>query len=234
VPSCLHVLRPALLSRTPRPDANYRRRDRTARSQQPTDHDDPAKPATARRQTRRHTLVEVGHAAETPGDTDAWEHETFREEHARLERGDPEDAEICETVRQAKDKREQASLSADKTKPGGTLGLLSRGDVLLPAAATAGTLTRSSRARAWRRSAYPSLAASCAGAIRDVLVREPCDRQPARGSPASSRTSLIYRTRFSPISERCGALRLGICAAWMPLGRCCSRRGWRAAPPLRA
>jgi hypothetical protein len=86
----------------------------------------PPNPATARRQTRRHTLVEVGHAPETTGDTDAWEHETFGEEHARLERADPEGAEICETVRRAKDKREQASLSADKTKPGGTLGLPSR------------------------------------------------------------------------------------------------------------
>jgi hypothetical protein len=48
-----------------------------------------------------------GHAAEATGDTDAWEHETLGEEQARLERGDPEYAEICETVRQAKDEREQ-------------------------------------------------------------------------------------------------------------------------------
>jgi hypothetical protein len=57
-----------------------------------------------------------GHAAETTRDTDAWEHETFGEDQARLERGDPEYARICEPVRQAKDKGEQASLSADKTK----------------------------------------------------------------------------------------------------------------------
>ena len=31
----------------------------------------------------------------------------FGEEQARSERGDPEYAEICEAVRQAKDKREQ-------------------------------------------------------------------------------------------------------------------------------
>ena len=38
------------------------------------------------------------------------------EEQAGLERGDPEYAEIGEAVRQSKDKGEQPSLSADKTK----------------------------------------------------------------------------------------------------------------------
>jgi hypothetical protein len=47
--------------------------------------------------------------------TAAWEHETFAEEQARWERGDPEYARICEAVRQPK-KGEQASLSADRTK----------------------------------------------------------------------------------------------------------------------
>lgn len=37
-----------------------------------------------------------------------------------------------------------------------------------------------------------------------------------------------------PISERCCASRLPLRAAWMPLGRCRSRRAWRAALPLRA
>jgi hypothetical protein len=57
-----------------------------------------------------------GHRDETVRHTDAWEHETFAEEQARWERGDPEYARICEAVRQAKKKGEQASLSADKTK----------------------------------------------------------------------------------------------------------------------
>lgn len=56
-----------------------------------------------------------GHTDETTGHTDAWEPETFGEEPARWERGDPEYAELCEAVGQAKDKGEQASLSADKT-----------------------------------------------------------------------------------------------------------------------
>ncbi len=48
--------------------------------------------------------------------TEAWEHETFAEEQARWERGDPEYARICEQVRQAKDKGEEASLRADRAK----------------------------------------------------------------------------------------------------------------------
>jgi hypothetical protein len=55
-----------------------------------------------------------GHPDETTGDTDVWEHETFGEEQARLERGDPEYAQIGEAVPQAKEKGLQASLSADK------------------------------------------------------------------------------------------------------------------------
>jgi hypothetical protein len=223
VPSCLHVLRPALLSRTPGPDANYRRRDRTARSQQPTDHDDPAKP---RHSTATDTPPHAGR-----GRSCARDHGRHRCVGARNLRG------RTRAIGTSDEPRTSASrLHSAPTKPSraGRSGCHPGRDVLLPAAATPGTLTPSSRARAWRRSAYPRLAASCAGAIRDVFAREPCDRQPARGSPASSRTSLIYRTRFSPISERCGALRLRICAAWMPPGRCCSRRGWRAAPPLRA
>jgi hypothetical protein len=48
--------------------------------------------------------------------TEAWEHETFAEEQARWERSDPEYARICDHVRQAKDKGEEASLRADEAK----------------------------------------------------------------------------------------------------------------------
>jgi hypothetical protein len=70
-----------------------------------------------------------------------------------LERGDPEYAEICETVRQAKYKREQAALSADNTKAEWGARVATQGAVLLLAAPTAGALTPSSRAWARRRSA---------------------------------------------------------------------------------
>ncbi len=48
--------------------------------------------------------------------TEAWEHETFAEEQARWERDDPEYARICEQVRQAKDRGEEASRRADQAK----------------------------------------------------------------------------------------------------------------------
>jgi hypothetical protein len=48
--------------------------------------------------------------------TEAWEHETFAEEQARWERDDPEYAQICEQVRQAKDRGEEASRRADQAK----------------------------------------------------------------------------------------------------------------------
>ena len=48
--------------------------------------------------------------------TEAWEHETFAEEQARWERSDPEYAWICEQVRQARDRGEEASRSADDAK----------------------------------------------------------------------------------------------------------------------
>jgi len=48
--------------------------------------------------------------------TEAWEHETFAEEQARWERSDPEYARICEEVRQAKDRGEDASRHADEAK----------------------------------------------------------------------------------------------------------------------
>ena len=47
---------------------------------------------------------------------EAWEHETFAEEQARWERDDPEYARICEQVRQAKDRGEEASRRADQAK----------------------------------------------------------------------------------------------------------------------
>jgi hypothetical protein len=57
-----------------------------------------------------------GHADEAVRHTDAWEHETFAEEQARWERSDPAYARICEAVRQAKKKGEQASRQADQAK----------------------------------------------------------------------------------------------------------------------
>ena len=48
--------------------------------------------------------------------TDVWEHETFAEEQARWERSDPEYAWLCEEVRQAKDRGEEASRRADEVK----------------------------------------------------------------------------------------------------------------------
>ena len=48
--------------------------------------------------------------------TDAWEHETFAEEQARWERADPEYARICEGVRQARERGEEASRRADQAK----------------------------------------------------------------------------------------------------------------------
>src|SRR5437764_10149948 len=48
--------------------------------------------------------------------TEAWEHETFAEEQARWERSDPEYARICQEVRQARDRGEEASRRADQAK----------------------------------------------------------------------------------------------------------------------
>ncbi len=57
-----------------------------------------------------------GDADEPVRHTDAWEHETFAEEQARWERSDPEYARICEAVRQAKQRGEEASQRADGAK----------------------------------------------------------------------------------------------------------------------
>jgi hypothetical protein len=59
---------------------------------------------------------EFGHADQAVRHTDAWEHETFAEEQARWERSDPEYARICEQVRQARHKSEEASRRADEAK----------------------------------------------------------------------------------------------------------------------
>ena len=48
--------------------------------------------------------------------TEAWEHETFAEEQARWERSDPEYAVVCERVRQAKKRGEEASRCAVQAK----------------------------------------------------------------------------------------------------------------------
>jgi hypothetical protein len=57
-----------------------------------------------------------GHAGEVVRPTDAWEHETFAEEQARWERSDPAYARVCEDVRRAREKGEEASLRADEVK----------------------------------------------------------------------------------------------------------------------
>jgi uncharacterized protein YukE len=57
-----------------------------------------------------------GRAGEAVRHTEAWEHETFQEEQARWERGDPEYARICEQARQAPERGEEASRRADQAK----------------------------------------------------------------------------------------------------------------------
>jgi hypothetical protein len=57
-----------------------------------------------------------GHGDQAVRYTEAWEHETFAEEQARWERSDPEYARICEAVREAKDRGEEASRRADQAK----------------------------------------------------------------------------------------------------------------------
>jgi hypothetical protein len=57
-----------------------------------------------------------GHADEAVRHTDACEHENFAEEQARWERSDPEYARICEEVRKAKHRGEEASRRADVAK----------------------------------------------------------------------------------------------------------------------
>jgi hypothetical protein len=58
----------------------------------------------------------LGHGDQAVRHTDAWEHETFAEEQARWERSDPEYARICEQVRQARQRGEDASRRADQAK----------------------------------------------------------------------------------------------------------------------
>jgi len=57
-----------------------------------------------------------GHRDQAVRHTEVWEHETFAEEQARWERGDPEYARICEEVRQAREKGGEASRRADEAK----------------------------------------------------------------------------------------------------------------------
>jgi hypothetical protein len=57
-----------------------------------------------------------GHADEVVRHTEAWEHETFAEEQARWERSDPAYARVCEDVRRARKKGEEASRRADAIK----------------------------------------------------------------------------------------------------------------------
>jgi hypothetical protein len=57
-----------------------------------------------------------GRADQAVRHTHAWEHETFAEEQARWERSDPAYARLCEEVRQANERGEQAALDADQAK----------------------------------------------------------------------------------------------------------------------
>ncbi len=57
-----------------------------------------------------------GHGDQAVRYTEAWEHETFAEEQARWERGDPEYARICQDVRRAKRVGGEASRRADDVK----------------------------------------------------------------------------------------------------------------------
>ena len=74
-----------------------------------------------------------GDCAQAVRHTEAWEHETFAEEQARWERGDPEYARICEQVRQARKGGHQGrgvgKLHGARTRPrpNGTLALLRSG-----------------------------------------------------------------------------------------------------------
>ena len=57
-----------------------------------------------------------GDASKAVRHTDAREHENLAEEQARWERSDPAYAQICEAVRHAKDKGEDASRRAEQAK----------------------------------------------------------------------------------------------------------------------
>ena len=59
---------------------------------------------------------EFGHDDQAVRHTNPWERETFAEEQARWERSDPEYARICEQVRQARQRGEEASRRADQAK----------------------------------------------------------------------------------------------------------------------
>jgi hypothetical protein len=60
--------------------------------------------------------LRFGHGRQAVRYTEAWEHETFAEEQARWERSDPGYARICEEVRQARERGEEASQCADQAK----------------------------------------------------------------------------------------------------------------------
>ncbi len=57
-----------------------------------------------------------GHGDQAVRYTEAWEHETFAEEQARWERGDPDYARICDAVRQARHRGTEASRRAVEAK----------------------------------------------------------------------------------------------------------------------
>ena len=59
---------------------------------------------------------QLGDASLAVRRTEVWDHETFAEEQARWERSDPDYARICEEVREAKGRGEDASRRADEAK----------------------------------------------------------------------------------------------------------------------
>ena len=64
----------------------------------------------------RNRWYPFGHASEAVRHTETWEHENLAEEQARWERSDPAYARICEEVRQAKKKGEEASRRVEAAK----------------------------------------------------------------------------------------------------------------------
>ena len=72
-----------------------------------------------RRQSGGHAgkrWLQLGDASLAVRRTEVWDHETFAEEQARWERSDPDYARICEEVREAKGRGEDASRRADEAK----------------------------------------------------------------------------------------------------------------------
>jgi len=143
-----------------------------------------------------------GHGDQAVRHTDAWEHETFAEEQARWERSDPEYARICEQVRQARQRGEEASRRADQAKADWDARVATRRQAdddaqkarhALKAEQTALRQTAASRVLALRRQL--DLETRVAGrAVGDLPGRAPSGRARALGSHDARR----QRTRRDP------------------------------------